>query len=138
MSYSIANNVPPIDADEVRLKQILLNLLSNAIKFTPNGGVTTVSIQANGENGVCLKVDDTGIGIKENDFPKILQPFEQVREIFARNHEGTGLGLSLAKSLVELHGGNLEITSQVGKGTTVVVELPNGQVTPNSGHLTKY
>ena len=72
MSYSIANNVPPIDADEVRLKQILLNLLSKAIKFTPNGGVTTVSIQANGENWVCLKVDDTGIGIKENDFPKIL------------------------------------------------------------------
>jgi signal transduction histidine kinase len=82
--------------------------------------------------------DDTGIGIKENDFPKILQPFGQVRGIFARNHEGTGLGLSLAKSLVELHGGNMEITSQVGKGTTVVVELPNGQVTPNSGHLTKY
>ena len=127
MSYSIANNVPPIDADEVRLKQILLNLLSNAIKFTPNGGVTTVSIQANGENGVCLKVDDTGIGIKENDFPKILQPFGQVRDIFARNHEGTGLGLSLAKSLSELQGGSLEIQSKVGKGTTVSIQFPPGK-----------
>ena len=138
MSYSIANNVPPIDADEVRLKQILLNLLSKAIKFTPNGGVTTVSVEANGENGVSLKVDDTGIGIEENDIPRILRPFGQARDIFTRNHEGTGLGLSLAKALAELHDGSLEITSRVGKGTTVVVVLPNGQVTPNSGHLTKY
>ncbi len=126
LSYIIADDAPSINADEVRLKQVLLNLLSNAIKFTPEGGETTVSVEANGANGVCLKVDDTGIGIKKNDIPKVLRPFGQVRDIFTRNHEGTGLGLSLAKSLVELHDGNLEITSRVGKGTTVIVKLPDG------------
>ena len=111
----------------MRLKQILLNLLSNAIKFTPDGGKIEVTVEAGDGNAVILKVDDTGIGIKKNDIPKILRPFGQIKDIMTRGHEGTGLGLSLAKSLAELHGGNLAIASEVGKGTTVIVQLPNGQ-----------
>ncbi|MDA1091137.1 MAG: transporter substrate-binding domain-containing protein [Proteobacteria bacterium] len=126
LSYTIAEDAPSIDADELRLKQVLLNLLSNAIKFTPKCGETAVRVEANGNGGVFLRVDDTGIGIRKNDISKVLRPFGQVKDIFTRNHEGTGLGLSLAKSLTELHGGTLVIASEVGKGTTVVVELPNG------------
>ncbi|MBL6947443.1 MAG: PAS domain S-box protein [Rhodospirillales bacterium] len=126
LSYTIADGVPFINADEVRLKQVLLNLLSNAIKFTLEGGKAGVSVKANEEGRVCLKVEDNGIGIRKNDIPKVLLPFGQAKDVLNRNHEGTGLGLSLAKSLVELHGGSLEITSEVGEGTTVVVELPNG------------
>ena len=127
LSSAVAEDAPSIYADEVRLKQILLNLLSNAIKFTPEGGETTVRVEANKDSGVTLTVSDTGIGIEENDIPKVLRPFGQAEDIFNRNHEGTGLGLSLASSLAELHGGNLKITSQVGKGTTVTVEFPNAQ-----------
>ena len=125
LSYKIAESVPSIKADEVRLKQILLNLLSNAIKFTPDGGKVEIALEAS-DDAVILRVDDTGIGIEKNDIPKILRPFGQVKDIMRRNHEGTGLGLSLAKSLVELHGGNLAIASELGKGTTVIVQLPNG------------
>lgn len=123
----IAKGAPCIKADELRLKQVLLNLLSNAIKFTINGGQVTVSVEDNQDGGVILTVKDTGIGIEKKDIPKILQPFGQAKDIFSRNHEGTGLGLSLAKSLVELHEGSLRIISHVGKGTTVIVNLPNGQ-----------
>jgi len=128
LSFAIDDDIPTITADEVRLKQILLNLLSNAIKFTPEGGRVTVSVGMNDDGGVSLKVNDTGIGISKKDIPKVLRPFGQVRDIFTRNHDGTGLGLSLAKSLVELHDGNLEISSRVGKGTTVTVDLPTGAV----------
>lgn len=116
--------VPTIYADELRLKQILLNLLSNAIKFTPANGEVSVRVESNQEGGVILQVSDTGIGIAENDIPNILKPFGQAKNIFSRDHEGTGLGLTLAKALVELHNGNLEIISQTGKGTTVSVEFP--------------
>jgi len=126
LSYKVAESVSSIEADKVRIKQILLNLLSNAIKFTPSGGRVEIVVEPSGDKSVLLSIDDTGIGIEKNDIKKILQPFGQVKDIMKRNHEGTGLGLSLANSLVELHGGKLAISSEVGRGTTVVVQLPTG------------
>ncbi len=126
LSYKVAEAIPSIQADELRLKQILLNLLSNAIKFTPDGGKVRIEVEASDDNALLLKVADTGIGIEKEDITKVLQPFGQVKDIMRRDHDGTGLGLSLTKSLTELHGGNLAIESEVGKGTTITVTLPNG------------
>ncbi|MBT7942315.1 MAG: transporter substrate-binding domain-containing protein [Alphaproteobacteria bacterium] len=100
----------------------IVDSFANAVSTLKNGDA-----EPNEDNGICLKVEDTGIGINEEDISKIILPFGQARDIFARNHEGTGLGLSLAKSLVELHEGTLEIKSQEGKGTTVIVKLPAGR-----------
>ncbi len=114
---------PKIFADRRALMQILLNLLSNAIKFTKSGGKVDLSCTVN-DNGIVLKVTDTGVGIPRLKLERVTRPFEQVANALTRNHEGSGLGLSITKNLVELHGGNLSIQSQVGKGTTVTIKLP--------------
>lgn len=116
--------VPEIEADPRAVKQILLNLTTNAIKFTPEGGVVTISVEAKSA-GLIMRVSDTGIGISEEDIIRLAQPFEQIDSQHSRKHEGTGLGLALSKSLVELHGGNFKIQSVVGEGTTVIFTLPN-------------
>jgi signal transduction histidine kinase len=117
-----AADLPPIVADPVRLKQILINLLSNAIKFTPPDGSVRLSVSyADGE--VTFAVTDTGIGMSPEHIPMALEPFRQIDGSLARQHQGTGLGLPLAKRLTELHGGTLEITSKPGKGTRVTVRL---------------
>jgi signal transduction histidine kinase len=109
--------------DERKIKQILLNLLSNAVKFTPEGG--RISINARQTNGsVEISVTDTGIGIAEEDQPKIFEEFRQVGSDNAKKIEGTGLGLTLAKKFVELHGGRIWVESEVGKGSTFVFTLP--------------
>ncbi|MGZ8433958.1 MAG: sensor histidine kinase, partial [Candidatus Binatia bacterium] len=109
--------------DERKIKQILLNLLSNAVKFTPEGG--RIGINARPISGaVEISVTDTGIGIAEVDQPKIFEEFRQVGSDSAAKIEGTGLGLTLAKKLVELHGGRIWVESEVGKGTTFVFTLP--------------
>jgi signal transduction histidine kinase len=113
----------PIISDEVRLRQILLNLLSNAVKFTPAGGRVTLAARRQ-LHGVQLEITDTGIGIASADMPKALAFFGQVDSSFARIHEGTGLGLPLAKRITELLGGTLHIASVVGEGTRVQVTLP--------------
>ena len=118
-----ADDLPPIVADPVRLKQILLNLLSNAIKFTPAGGSVRLSVSCAGGE-VIFAVIDTGIGMSAEHIPIALEPFRQIDGSLARQHQGTGLGLPLAKRLTELHGGILEITSEPGKGTRVAVRLP--------------
>jgi signal transduction histidine kinase len=115
--------LPTIVADPLRLKQILLNLLSNAIKFTPRGGSVRLSVsRAGGE--LVLTVVDTGIGMRPENIPIALEPFRQIDGSLSRQHQGTGLGLPLAKRLTELHGGTLEITSEPGEGTCVAVRLP--------------
>jgi signal transduction histidine kinase len=119
----IARDVPRIFGDRKRLEQVLLNLLSNAIKFTPEGGRVTVRIVRDGE-GVRIDVSDTGIGIAESDIETVLSPFAQVDSYLSRKHDGTGLGLPIAKKLVELHGGTLCMRSQPGAGTTVTITLP--------------
>jgi len=111
-------------ADETKLKQVLLNLVSNAIKFTPAGGDVSVRTDARPDGGLALTVADSGIGIAEDDLERIFQPFVQVDSSLARRHTGTGLGLPLARSFVELHGGTVEIASKPGSGTRVIVLLP--------------
>ena len=114
--------------DERKIKQILLNLLSNAVKFTPEGG--RISITANKiDSGVEISVSDTGIGIPPAEQPMIFEEFRQVGGNYAHKKEGTGLGLTLAKKFVELHGGKIWVESEVGKGSTFTFTLPSGQTT---------
>ncbi|MHC4448151.1 MAG: sensor histidine kinase [Planctomycetota bacterium] len=112
-------------ADEKKFKQIVINLLSNAVKFTPQGGKVTLSTDTDSDSGFELTVSDTGIGIAEGDLEMALAPFSQVDNAQQRNHEGTGLGLPISRALAELHGGTLEIESDLGLGTTVTVRLPS-------------
>ena len=111
-------------ADERLLLQIVANLLTNAIKFTPEGGTVRLYVSASVQKGILLKVTDTGIGIAPENIERVLRPFEQVETSYSRRHSGSGLGLPYAKRLTELHGGELEIESELGKGTTVSVTLP--------------
>ena len=109
--------------DERKIKQILLNLLSNAVKFTPEGG--RIGINARPINGaVEISVTDTGIGIAEEDQPRIFEEFRQVGSDSSAKIEGTGLGLTLAKKFVELHGGRIWVESEASKGSTFVFTLP--------------
>ncbi len=121
--------VKEIEADPRSIKQVLLNLLTNAIKFTPEGGRVGVELIQK-QTGIIVKVCDTGIGISQKNIDKLAKPFEQVDDKANRQTEGTGLGLALSKSFVELHGGKFKIESVVGKGTTVIFSLPNKPIMP--------
>ena len=117
----VAPDVGALEADERKVKQILYNLLSNAVKFTPDGGRIDVNVRA--DNGdVRVEVRDTGIGVAPEDQEQIFEEFRQVgRE---RSREGTGLGLTLTKRFVELHGGRIWVDSTPGKGSTFTFTLP--------------
>ncbi len=114
---------PNVMADKRATKQILLNLLTNAVKFTPRGGTLVIRAEVK-EKYIALVVEDTGIGISEQDLKRIGKPFEQIESQQNKKYKGTGLGLALSKSLVELQGGKLRLKSQLGMGTTVAVTLP--------------
>ena len=116
-------DLPLIEADYRAVKQILLNLLSNAVKFTPRGGGISVRGERVGGH-VRLAVRDTGIGISPEDLARLARPFEQVETQHAKTQQGTGLGLALTRSLIEMHGGRLELASEPGLGTTAAVALP--------------
>jgi cell cycle sensor histidine kinase DivJ len=120
---AVAPDMPLLNADPLRLKQILINLLSNAIKFTDRGGRVTVSA-TNDSAHVAVTVQDTGIGIAAEDLSRLGDPFFQARDAYNRPYDGTGLGLSIVKGLVNLHGGTLAIESEVGVGTAVTIRLP--------------
>ena len=124
IALDISASVPRLWVDDRMLRQILVNILSNAIKFTPQGGDVFVGARLGEHGGVVLSVEDTGIGIALQDMPRALEPFGQIRNAPELTHEGTGLGLPLSRKLVELHGGTLEIDSEVGKGTAVKVMFP--------------
>jgi PAS domain S-box-containing protein len=128
LSTKIEDHLPPLAADSTRLKQILLNLISNAIKFTEPGGSVLVSGRHATDVGVVFEVRDTGSGMTPDEIDTALEPFGQVDASPAREHEGTGLGLPLARRLAELHGGSLHIDSEKGCGTTVAVTLPPSRV----------
>jgi two-component system cell cycle sensor histidine kinase PleC len=117
-----------VEADYRAIKQVLLNLLSNAVKFTPRGGRVTIAVDrlapGDAPERVKVSVMDTGIGIAETDLARLARPFEQVESQQSKTQQGTGLGLALTKSLVELHGGRLDIKSKAGRGTTVSFTLP--------------
>jgi two-component system cell cycle sensor histidine kinase PleC len=115
-------------ADERKLKQVLINLLTNAIKFTKPGGRVSVGVTIERDGDLRIAVADTGIGIAREDIPKALAAFGQIESTLAKSYEGTGLGLPLSKALAELHGGSLEIESEVGVGTTVVISIPAARV----------
>src|SRR5262249_25942622 len=123
LTQTVDDRVGDIVADERKVKQILLNLLSNAGKFTPEGGRIRVTA-ALVEGVVTIELSDTGIGIAPEDQAEIFEEFRQVGPDDARKHEGTGLGLTLAKKFVELHGGRIWVRSQVGLGSTFTFTLP--------------
>jgi signal transduction histidine kinase len=130
----IAEDVADVSlwADPRAMKQVLVNLIGNALKFTPVGGEIRVSgrtIHGSTE----ISVADTGIGMAEADIPRALTVFGQLDNAYARRHDGSGLGLPLAKSLVDLHGGTLDITSKPGHGTKVTIRLPLGGNPRESG-----
>jgi two-component system cell cycle sensor histidine kinase PleC len=122
--------LPEIEADYRAVKQVLLNLLSNAVKFTPRGGVISVMAELRVDalgHRVRMMVRDTGIGISREDLARLARPFEQVESQHSKTRQGTGLGLALTKSLIELHGGALQLESVPGEGTTVSITLPVSQ-----------
>ena len=140
----LAAELPGIVADKRALLQIMLNLLSNAVKFTNRGGKVTVAVAAASgqdkehdrghetghETGLraaahmSITVEDSGVGIGPEDLPRVGEPFFQARSSYDRRHDGTGLGVSIVKGLLALHGGWMEIESRVGEGTRVRVHLP--------------
>ncbi|MDA1326814.1 MAG: HAMP domain-containing sensor histidine kinase [Proteobacteria bacterium] len=128
LKLEIGENLPDLCADARKLKQILTNLLTNAIKYTKPGGTVTVRAWCRREGGYVFQIADTGIGIAPNDIPKALAQFGQVNSGLNRKYEGTGLGLPLTKALVELHGGSLDLQSEVGTGTTVTVRFPTWRI----------
>jgi cell cycle sensor histidine kinase DivJ len=116
-------DLPEIVGDRRAFNQILINLMSNAIKFTPRGGRVTMSAYRDGGK-IVVSVEDTGVGIGEDDLPRLGEAFFQARASYDRRHDGTGLGLSIVKGLVKLHCGDIDIRSRLGEGTRVTVRLP--------------
>lgn len=123
ISVHVYDGVDQLSVDKRRIHQMLLNLLSNALKFTPSGGEITIEAFRRGPD-IAISVSDTGIGIRAEDIPKVLEPFGQVNSMLSQKHKGTGLGLPLTKELAELHGGSLTMESSVDAGTTVTITLP--------------
>jgi len=121
---------PPtmIYVDATKLKQVMLNLLSNSVKFTGPRGRIQVDSALHKSGDLVLSIRDTGIGIPPEQIERIFQPFEQVADHLTREHEGTGLGLPIAKALIELHGGELVLSSHPGIGTTARLRLPGDRV----------
>ena len=128
LECEIPEDMPTLFADERAIKQILLNLLSNAVKFTDAGGRVTIAAQMTTAGGIAFSVADTGVGMNAMEIKKALSPFGQVDSSLARKHEGTGLGLPLARSMTEVHGGDFTIESEPGRGTTVTVTMPASRV----------
>jgi signal transduction histidine kinase len=128
-NLTFAVDLPPapltIQADARSVFRALLNMLSNAVKFTPSGGRVTLRYRRNAEGAAVFSVADTGIGIAPADMEKALSPFGQIDSDIARRFRGTGLGLSIVKGICELHGGSLDIDSEVGVGTTVTIVIPD-------------
>ena len=127
MAENIDDDVQTLYADERRLQQVLINLVGNAVKFTMEGGEVAISARRVA-NGVAITVRDNGIGIAEQDIPRVMSQFGQVDSSLARQYQGKGLGLPLAKQLTELHGGTLVLQSVLGAGTTVTVTLPAARI----------
>jgi two-component system cell cycle sensor histidine kinase PleC len=130
----IESRLPPehvrILAVERMIRQIMINLVGNAIKFTPSGGKVLVGGYATSDGGFVVTVQDSGIGMSDEDIAKALTPFGQVENRMTATHNGTGLGLPLAKAMLELHDGRLEITSRPGSGTRISLFFPASRMNP--------
>ena len=127
LTVAVAGDVPPVAGDPVRIQQVLYNLLSNGIKFTPAGGSVRLEAAAEGDV-VRVSVRDTGVGIRREDFGRLFQDFERLESGQSQHADGTGLGLSLTRQLVELHGGRIGVESEVGKGSTFSLWLPRADL----------
>ena len=127
LETDVSPDTPDLWADERAVKQILFNLISNAFKFTPSGGKITLASKPY-DAGVEISVSDTGFGIHYDQIDRLLQPFEQIDNQYAKSANGTGLGLSVIQGLIKLHGGKLCVQSEPGKGTIVTVRFPNRSV----------
>jgi signal transduction histidine kinase len=117
-----------IHVDRTKFRQIMLNLLSNGVKFTEPRGQISINSCINADGDLVISVKDTGIGIAPEHLHRVLRPFEQVADHLTKENEGAGLGLPIARALIELHGGELVITSDLGAGTTVALSLPRDRV----------
>ncbi len=131
LSVACDPSLPPTRGDMAKLQQVITNILSNAIKFTPSGGLVEIATARTPANGICVRVRDSGVGMTQEEVDIALTPFGQVDGTRSRWREGAGLGLPIARALVELHGGEISIVSQKGAGTEVIVKLPSrNQVSP--------
>jgi signal transduction histidine kinase len=128
LQVKISKKLPNIVADEKRIKQILLNLLSNAEKFTPDGGTIAITAGPEPDGSLAISISDNGIGIAAKDLDSMFDPFVQADSGLNRKFDGTGLGLPLTKAMVEMHGGTIELKSEVDRGTEVVVRFPSHRV----------
>ncbi len=128
LGSDIAGEISPVVADERKIKQVIFNLLSNAMKFTPEGGSVMVSVKKVQDKEevahIEVSVSDTGIGIAPEDQKRLFQPFQQLETTYEKRYAGTGLGLSLCKKFVELHGGRIWVESDFGKGSKFTFTLP--------------
>jgi len=120
---NIGENIPAIQADQMRIEQVLTNLVHNAIKFTPPSGTVTVSVRESGDE-IQVSVADTGIGIPPSELDRVFDRFYQVDSSPTRHYRGTGLGLTISKHIVEYHHGRIWVESQEGKGSTFFFVLP--------------
>jgi PAS domain S-box-containing protein len=123
LEVALPPGLPDVFIDPGRIKQVLYNLISNAIKFTPKGGLVRLTARADARS-LTISVSDTGIGIARADLPRLFREFEQLAQPNGTRPEGTGLGLALSRRLVELHGGRVEVESELGRGSTFSVHLP--------------
>ncbi|HEX3885579.1 MAG TPA: ATP-binding protein [Stellaceae bacterium] len=123
-AIDVAPDLPLLLGDERKTLQMVLNLVTNAIKFSEPGGRIEIACRSDREFGLTISVSDTGIGIAPSDLDRVVEPFEQVDSVLARQHQGTGLGLPLVKAMMELHGGTFELQSRLGDGTRAVLNFP--------------
>jgi PAS domain S-box-containing protein len=124
LAVTVDPRLAAVTCDARKIKQVVVNLLSNAVKFTPAGGLVELEAKLEDTSDLVIRVSDNGVGIAARDLDHVMAPFGQAREALIRDNEGTGLGLPLARALVELHGGSLSLDSRQGVGTTVTVRLP--------------
>lgn len=130
----VQSGLPPILGDERLFRQIVINLLSNAFKFSSDEtGLVTIRAAIRNDDRLYLEVEDNGIGIPAADIPRLSEPFFQVDDSLSRSHEGTGLGLSLVRTLVEAHQGSLEIRSELGRGSCMTIVLPPSRMVDAAG-----
>lgn len=133
LASEVHADLPYLRGDERMVRQLLTNFLSNAVKFTPEGGSVHVEAMQLLDGSIQIEVADTGIGMSEEEMETSMQPFRQISSSLARKHEGTGLGLPLAKSFIDLHSGSLNIESEAGVGTTIRVTFPPYRSISRSG-----
>ena len=126
LAERLPEDLPPLQADRAKLRRVLVNLLSNALKFTPRGGRVEVSAAREG-GAVRVSVADTGVGIPPEDLARLFDKYEQARSRATRSEKGTGLGLYITRQLVELHGGEISVRSEVGKGSTFSFTMPTAE-----------